>query len=188
MDYEFRVDALDCWASIVFFPILLQLVLNCIIPGLPPDDGKSMRSVLGPAVNKIRFLTLTPSQFAEGPALSPLLSRDESYALLVNISSTSATCKFPLPEGFSNSVESRRRPSPASPAIRDSPLGHRGAKFYCVRNILPQPHCLNTSILDCSVTFTVDRNICVHGVQVSVDTLLCCCISIAVHHTFHISN
>lgn len=117
-------------------------------------------------------MTLTPSQFAEGPALSPLLTRDESYALLVNISSASASCKFPLPEGFSNSVESRRRPTPPSPATRDGPLASRDVKFYCVRNILPQPHCLNTSILDCSVTFTVDRNICVHGVQVSIDTVV----------------
>jgi hypothetical protein len=145
--------------------------MNCIISGLPPDDGKSMRSALGPAVNKIRFLTLTPSQFAEGPALSPLLTRDESYALLVNISSTSASCKFPLPEGFSDSVESRRRPSSASPAIRDGPPAHRNVRFYCVRNIMPLPHCLNNSILDCSVTFTVDRNIFVHGVQVSVYTV-----------------
>ncbi|XP_023721744.1 BTB/POZ domain-containing protein 6-B isoform X2 [Cryptotermes secundus] len=144
---------------------------ECVRKGLSPDDGKSLRSVLGPAVNKIRFLTLTPSQFAEGPALSPLLTRDESYALLVNISSTSASCKLPLPEGFSNSVESRRRPSAASLAMRDGPLAHRDVKFYCVRNILPQPHCLNTSILDCSVTFTVDRNICVHGVQIPTQVL-----------------
>ncbi|KDR23977.1 BTB/POZ domain-containing protein 6-B-like isoform X2 [Zootermopsis nevadensis] len=153
---------------------------ECVRKGLPPDDGKSLRSVLGPAVGKIRFLTLTPSQFAEGPALSPLLTQDESFAILLNISSTSASCKLPLPEGFSNSVESRCRPSPASPdqpsslpvqvGILASPA-HRDTKFYCVRNILPQPHCLNTSILDCSVTFTVDRNIFVHGVQIPTQVL-----------------
>ena len=31
---------------------------------------------------------------------------------------------------------------------------------------MQEPHCLNTSILDCSVTFTVDRDICIHGIQV----------------------
>jgi len=135
--------------------------------GLPPEDGKSLRSVLGPAISKIRFLTLTPSQFAEGPALSPLLSQDESFAVLLNISSTSASCKIPLPEGFSNSVESRRPTAPA-------PSSYVDMKLYCVRKILPQAHCLNTSILDCSVTFTVDRNISVHGVQVSANAVLFC--------------
>lgn len=31
---------------------------------------------------------------------------------------------------------------------------------------MQEPHCLNTSILDCSVTFTVDRDICIHGIEV----------------------
>lgn len=146
--------------------------------GLPPEDGKSLRSVLGPAISKIRFLTLTPSQFAEGPALSPLLSQDESFAVLLNISSTSASCKIPLPEGFSNSVESRRPTAQASSSYVDM-------KLYCVRKILPQAHCLNTSILDCSVTFTVDRNISVHGVQVSANAVLFCYVSAALCCILH---
>jgi hypothetical protein len=32
--------------------------------------------------------------------------------------------------------------------------------------MMQEPHCLNTSILDCSVTFTVDRDICIHGIEV----------------------
>ena len=39
-------------------------------------------------------------------------------------------------------------------------------KMYCIRNIQQQPHSLNSSILDCAVSFTVDRNICVVGIQV----------------------
>ena len=31
---------------------------------------------------------------------------------------------------------------------------------------MAEPHCLNTSILDCSVTFTVDRDLCIHGIEV----------------------
>lgn len=152
--------------------------MNCITSGLPPEDGKSLRSVLGPAISKIRFLTLTPSQFAEGPALSPLLSQDESFAVLLNISSTSASCKIPLPEGFSNGVESRRPTAPASSSYGDM-------KLYCVRKILPQAHCLNTSILDCSVTFTVDRNISVHGVQVSANAVLFCYVSAVLYCILH---
>lgn len=29
-----------------------------------------------------------------------------------------------------------------------------------------EPHCLNTSILDCSVTFTVDKDVWIHGIEV----------------------
>lgn len=39
-------------------------------------------------------------------------------------------------------------------------------KYYCLRSILQQTDCLNTNVLDCSVTFSVDKNICVTGVQV----------------------
>ncbi|XP_026325114.1 uncharacterized protein LOC113234075 isoform X2 [Hyposmocoma kahamanoa] len=39
-------------------------------------------------------------------------------------------------------------------------------KIYCQRAILQQTDCLNTSVLDCSVTFMVDKNICLLGVQV----------------------
>jgi hypothetical protein len=31
------------------------------------------------------------------------------------------------------------------------------ARYFCTRAMMQEPHCLNTSILDCSVTFTVDR-------------------------------
>ena len=39
-------------------------------------------------------------------------------------------------------------------------------RFWCHRAMMQEPHCLNTSILDCSVTFTVDRDICIHGIEV----------------------
>ena len=87
-----------------------------------------------------------------------------------------------MPEGFSTNTEPRRHPSPPTPehllalqtctsrVLMSSPA-HRDTKLYCVRNIVPQPHCLNTSILDCSVTFTVDRNIFIHGVQIPTQVL-----------------
>lgn len=60
-------------------------------------------------------------------------------------------------------------PPPASPALPLSPHGmcpNPRDKFYCRRSIVHQTDRLNNSILDCSVTFTVDRNICVIGIQV----------------------
>lgn len=47
---------------------------------------------------------------------------------------------------------------------------HAGPEFnkiYCQRAIIQHTDCLNTSVLDCSVTFMVDKNICLLGVQVT---------------------
>ena len=39
-------------------------------------------------------------------------------------------------------------------------------KIIIVLTMVQEPHCLNTSILDCSVTFTVDKDVWVHGIEV----------------------
>ncbi|XP_063528959.1 uncharacterized protein LOC134740449 [Cydia strobilella] len=168
------------------------------------------------AVDKIRFLTLTPQQFAEGPARSSLLTESEAFAVLMNILSSSSD--VPLPAGFSSCrvprkqligsgpsnnmptftvdtpspvmVEHPERPLPALPYPRPrhdvpgvrmsssihtlSALGPEHLerhsndfnKIYCQRPIIQHTDCLNTSVLDCSVTFMVDKNICLLGVQV----------------------
>jgi len=41
-----------------------------------------------------------------------------------------------------------------------------GPKYYCLRSVVQETDCLNTNVLDCSVQFKADRNICVVGVQV----------------------
>lgn len=62
-------------------------------------------------------------------------------------------------------------------AVADLPhLDRHGAdynKIYCQRPIIQHTDCLNTSVLDCSVTFMVDKNICLLGVQVRCPHLLC---------------
>lgn len=71
------------------------------------------------AVKKIRFLTLTPQQFAEGPARTNLLSQSEAFAILMNISTPNSV--YPMPDGFTLNKNSRvynvygdsRSPSPA---------------------------------------------------------------------------
>lgn len=59
---------------------------------------------------KIRFLTLTPQQFAEGPGKSTLLSETEKFAILMNICTPNAA--VPMPDGFSSSTIPRRRKRP----------------------------------------------------------------------------
>ncbi|EDW05544.1 uncharacterized protein LOC6585930 [Drosophila mojavensis] len=65
-------------------------------------DGAMLRQ----AVKKIRFLTMTPQQFAEGPARSKLLKQHEALAILIKISSpTLNDCN--MPEGFCVSRSTR---------------------------------------------------------------------------------
>ncbi len=194
------------------------------------------------AIRKIRFLTLTPQQFAEGPARTNLLTKSEAFAILMNISTPNSI--YPMPEGFTQSKMHRvynffsdsRSPSPfqnlaphaaaAQPQIpipaRPSPPLHPALpvaqiipleqdnsphnlslanqagssynferererdrdrdmrerererdrndhdnKLYCTRIIRQQTECLNTSVLECSVNFSVDRNgICILGLQI----------------------
>ncbi|KAM3962697.1 uncharacterized protein ACR2FA_003081 [Aphomia sociella] len=214
-------------------------------------DGKDKLTIRN-AIEKIRFLTLTPQQFADGPARSSLLTSWESFSVLMNI--LSSNCDMPLPQGFSTCRVPRKQligggstratsreeamaagcrvqsfsvdtPSPvaleqvfgemsrpanphaaaAAPAPAPAPapalglfshhyprpsryegvrMGSYGqptapvvqpleplarlelSKLYCTRTIIQHTDCFNTSVLDCSVTFMVDRNICLLGVQV----------------------
>eukprot|EP00096_Caligus_rogercresseyi_P009193 TRINITY_DN307_c2_g1_i1.p1 TRINITY_DN307_c2_g1~~TRINITY_DN307_c2_g1_i1.p1 ORF type:complete len:195 (-),score=66.14 TRINITY_DN307_c2_g1_i1:1191-1754(-) len=41
-----------------------------------------------------------------------------------------------------------------------------GEILLCSRAMMPEPHVLNSSILDCCVSFTVDRSICIRGLEV----------------------
>ncbi|PZC72793.1 hypothetical protein B5X24_HaOG210577 [Helicoverpa armigera] len=212
----------------------------------PAPDPKSDKPTIRRAIEKIRFLTLTPQQFAVGPARSSLLTESEAFAVLMNI--LSSTSDVPMPSGFSTCRVPRKQligdgPSSniatltvdtPSPVMLDQ-VFHQGApshhscllpyprptrhevvpenperrhripivdpiavprhpsivhnaslsglgmadqldrmdrhatdynKIYCQRSIIQHTDCLNTSVLDCSVTFMVDKNICLLGVQV----------------------
>ncbi|KYN34644.1 BTB/POZ domain-containing protein 2 [Trachymyrmex septentrionalis] len=206
---------------------------ECSRKSLDSTNEKCLKSVIGNALLKIRFLSLTPQEFAEGPGLSPLLTKDEAFAILMNILCT-GNKTMPMPEGFCMNSNSRT----TKPVKTHSNLGHsmgvfpvinmmtsrhifppygnlnipvrsgflndgesssstmrntspilvdasinkdsgnlpntsstgvvvrEGPKYYCLRSVVQQTDCLNTNVLDCSVTFSVDKNICVVGVQV----------------------
>jgi len=81
------------------------------------------------AVKKIRFLTLTPQQFAEGPARTNLLSQSEAFAILMNISTPNSI--YPMIEGFTMNKNPRvpsvcesRSPSPAIQSADVPPQMH----------------------------------------------------------------
>lgn len=182
-------------------------------PANPPrhQDPLNIRD----AVKRIRFLTLTPKQFAEGPARTALLSQNEAFAILMNISSPNSG--HPMPDGFSTNKNPRSynivldSPSPSAgtnyvpiptlgnpaqdqvlrqindnlpdrvdhivggmPIVApsniylDEPLVRfpTDRKMYCVRVSGNQTEILNTAVIDSSITFTVDRSICITGIQV----------------------
>ena len=209
---------------------------ECIRKSLDPSDGKCLKSVIGNALSKIRFLTLSPQKFAEGPGMSPLLTRDETFAILMN--KLCSSNKISMPEGFSTIAHCRDRllnvghttnrdlfpiakeiyseprfartlvPSivppvaaPVAPRVpiiesscssqstpRTSEVRGRqdgenlsinnscpviidrgipeNRKFYCSRIVYKNTYCYNRDVLDCSLTFSVNKNICVLGVQV----------------------
>lgn len=140
------------------------------------------------AIKKVRFLTLSPQQFAESPGKSTLLSETEKFAILMNICSTSAGT--PMPDGFSTSRVTRKKtPDPyyhspsfvmAGPAQMDTSrtsmikfsslasdsTNDSSKRMICNRTLLRTTECMNTSVLDCAVTFTCDKNVCVFGIQV----------------------
>merc|ERR1719436_991978 len=128
--------------------------------------GDNKRGVLQEAVFLIRYLSLSAAEFAAGPAQSGILLQQESFSILMNISCPGS---WELPEHMAKIAEPRREPGRAAGAGPDTG-GHVvadcGKKHWCKRAMMQEPHCLNTSILDCSVTFTVDKDVYIHGLEV----------------------
>lgn len=181
------------------------------------------------AVKRIRFLTLSPKQFADNVPRTNLLSTTEAFAVLMNISSSDTN---PMPDGFSTSKKGRcptasslsgvggsnntvavaggffneavdnnafsldnpygfnNTPNPNNFQVRSRRSAHRyrdhqqpassrdvmmevteTRRFYCVRTIRQQIDYFNSSVSDCALTFTVDRNISITGIQVSTQVL-----------------
>lgn len=83
------------------------MLLPVIFLANPTSEGNSNHPTVRDAIMKIRFLTLSPQQFAEGPGKSTLLSESEKFAILMNICTPNAA--VPMPDGFSSSTTPRRR-------------------------------------------------------------------------------
>jgi hypothetical protein len=78
-----------------------------------------------------RYLTLTAAEFAAGPAQSGLLSQQESFAILMNISCPGS---WDLPAHMEATVDRRR--DPAKQLAVDMDLG---AKLWCKRAMMQVP-------------------------------------------------
>ncbi|XP_017769718.1 PREDICTED: BTB/POZ domain-containing protein 6-B-like isoform X2 [Nicrophorus vespilloides] len=129
------------------------------------------------ALMKIRFLTLSPQQFAEGPATSDLLTQAEKFAILMKISSP--TTDTQMPTGFTMMTTQRNNQICSQGSNSSNPLSltnnqsmYESNKLYCTRQLIRVTECLNESVLDCVLTFTCDKNVCVLGIQVPSQIML----------------
>ena len=147
-------DAMDRWAA-----------RECDRRGVK-KTGDNKRNMLSEAVYLIRYLSFSAAEFAAGPAQSGILLQQESFSILMNISCPGS---WELPEHMARIAEPRREPGRGSGPMEGA-TGHIltdcGKKHWCKRAMMQEPHCLNTSILDCSVTFTVDKDVYIHGIEV----------------------
>ena len=123
-------------------------------------SGDNKRTVLQEAVYLIRYLSLSAAEFAAGPAQSGILLQQESFSILMNISCPGS---WELPDHMARIAEPRSEPGGWTEV---EVVADCGVKHWCKRAMMQEPHCLNTSILDCSVTFTVDKDIYIHGLEV----------------------
>ena len=120
--------------------------------GLRNDCKENLRSMIGTAFGKIRFLTLSPSEFAANATIQTLLSQSEAYALLMKISAPNAVNT--IPDGFSSNNTQRYFGS-----NQDNKL------LYCERNLVQQVNIQNLSQSDSCVVFMVNQDIWFHGIQ-----------------------
>ena len=155
-------DEINADESSLFDAMIRWAEKECERRGLEVSGDKK-RAVLKDALFLIRYLTFAPAEFAAGPARSDLLTQEESFAILMNIS---APGSWDLPDYLSKEREPRKLPRELLPAT-DVDMSTR---YWCRRAMMQEPHCLNTSILDCSVTFTVDKDMCIHGIEVPSQT------------------
>jgi len=122
------------------------------------SNGDAKRMVLGDSIYQIRYLTLSAAEFAAGPAQSGILLQQESFSILMNISCPGS---WELPDYMAKIAEPRKDPGKVVEVSLNI-----GSKHWCKRAMMQEPHCLNTSILDCSVTFTIDKDVWIHGIEV----------------------
>lgn len=112
-----------------------------------------------------RFLTLKPSEFANGPAVSGLLTQEESYSLLMNISSPGVTA-LPSPICKNNKVR-EKFPTPQ----RLESLLQCPARKWCACGGEMADILINEQLVDCSLSFSVNNSVSIHGVLIPTQIL-----------------
>ncbi|KAK7862713.1 hypothetical protein R5R35_005988 [Gryllus longicercus] len=127
---------------------------ECMRRGLT-NNISEQRSLLKTVLLKIRFLTFSLEVFSKEVAPCPLFTREECFALLLNLASVKSAPS--VPEGFSVCRELRKRPSVEIP---------NGYERFCSRKVLFETLLLNDGSLICSICFRTNYSINILGVEV----------------------
>ena len=100
---------------------------------------------------------MDPSDFADGPAQSQLLTKDEALAILLNLSSPHK--KYPMPDGFSLNHLPRKNPSQKLVCLSRKSYMHRPIEERSVQ--------LSNGCLTDELYFKTSDDITLLGIQVS---------------------
>ncbi|XP_037085855.1 BTB/POZ domain-containing protein 2-like [Pollicipes pollicipes] len=124
-----------------------------------PDN---QRMVLGDALYRVRYLTMNGQTFANGPAVSGLLTQEESLAIVMNILTPG---KWPLPDYLDSSCTPRNSYQ-AAPAGAAADSAEASGAQVCARPILVEPHQLIRCQEEALLTVSVDRTVRTLGIMV----------------------
>lgn len=83
-------------------------------------EMENLRIVLDTVLPHVRFLAMTAEEFCKGPAKNGLLSKDECYAIFMNLAIPGIV---PMPKGLSSDMTKRSVPADFFVANRFKPAG-----------------------------------------------------------------
>ncbi|KAF4530175.1 hypothetical protein B566_EDAN001434 [Ephemera danica] len=98
-------DSLNVKSEVQLLDASVRWALSEVMRRNLPPKPESLREALGSALGLIRFLTLTPKQFADNQLTSQILTCTERLAILYNLNSPRV---IPLPSGISEQKKSRK--------------------------------------------------------------------------------
>lgn len=117
--------------SSLFEAMLRWSIKECERRSPDPVQADRQRQVLGDALFLIRYLSFPASEFASGPAKSGLLTQQEAFAILMNISSPGS---WDLPEYINKERQPRQVPLDLIPMLTSGPADvDVTIRFWCHR-------------------------------------------------------
>lgn len=121
------------------------------------EHFEKQQAIYAELIPHICFLSMKPIEFAEGPAVSSLLTKDQSFAILMNLSSPNSS--YPMPNGFSKMIRKKQTDDTNKNVFLGWPLEN-----YVPTNNFPQT--------ESSVHFSCNKDIEIVGVMVmgQIDT------------------
>lgn len=110
---------------------------------------------------------MKPSEFANGPAVSGLLSQEESFSLLMNISSPGVAT---LPSTICENSKIRQK-LPTPQRTESNYMVQLPARKWCGCGGEMADILINEQLVDCSLSFSVNNGVSIHGMLIPTQIL-----------------